>query len=131
MRKLTDLMSLAAILGLPILLACTLPLLAAPPGARLAADEGSGAPGQQVFLAQKCNLCHSVSTADIVATTKSDKMKGPDLSEVGSRYDAAFFPKFLRKEVPNSAGNTHKNSWKGTDADLQTLVGWLTSLKKK
>jgi mono/diheme cytochrome c family protein len=132
MRKLTDLLTLAAILALPILLACTLPLLAAPPGAYLAAGEGAAAPpGQQVFLAQKCNTCHAVASLGIEATTKSDKMKGPDLSTVGSERDAAFFAKFLKKEVPSSAGNPHKAPWKGTDADLQTLAGWLAGLDKK
>jgi mono/diheme cytochrome c family protein len=132
MRKLTDLLTLAAILALPILLACALPLMAAPAGARMAAgDAAAPAPGQQVFLAQKCNTCHSVAALGIEATTKSEKMKGPDLSAVGSAHDAAFFAKFLRKEVPNTTGNTHKAPWKGTDVDLQTLTGWLAGLDKK
>ncbi len=38
--------------------------------------------GKQIFLAQKCNLCHSVPPAGIAATVKSERMKGPDL--VGS-----------------------------------------------
>jgi len=130
MRKLTDLLTLAAILAVPILLACTLPLLAAPPGARLAADNGGEPPGKQVFIAAKCNMCHSIDSQGIVATTKSEKMKGPDLSTVGSRHDAAFLAKFLRKEVPNADGKTHGKGWSGSDADLQTLVAWLASLKK-
>ena len=41
-----------------------------------AADE---APGKAAFVANKCNLCHAVSSAAVEATTKSEKMKGPDL----------------------------------------------------
>ena len=42
--------------------------------------------GKAIFLAQKCNTCHSVSTEGIAATTKSEKMKGPDL--INLKHDA-------------------------------------------
>jgi hypothetical protein len=125
MRKLTDLLSLAAILGLPVLLAITLPMLAVPQPAQAAGDP----PGKAVFLAQKCNMCHNVPPAGIERTTKSDKVAGPDVPGDNTGEPASFWTAFLKKEVPNKEGNKHKKDWKGTDEELKQLSEWLASLK--
>jgi mono/diheme cytochrome c family protein len=81
------------------------------------------ADGKEVFLAQKCNLCHTVSSADIEATTKSDKMLGPDLSAVEA-HDPAWLAKYLKQEETRD-GEKHKKAFKGTDEELQALIAWL------
>jgi cytochrome c2 len=126
MRKLTDLFSLAAILGIPVLLAAfTLPMLAVPQAAQ-AAD----APGKTVFMAQKCNMCHSIESLQIERTSKSEKMAGPDLSNVGGAHLAPWITQYLTKEVANSEGKKHGKDWKGTDDELKQLADWLATLKK-
>ena len=123
MRKLTDLFSMTAILALPVLLAFTLPL-AAPQSAQ-AADP----PGQAVFMAQKCNMCHSVPSAGITRTTKSEKMAAQDLPGDLADKPASFFVQFLKKEATNLEGKKHSKDWKGTDAELQQLADWLAEVK--
>src|SRR6185436_14705985 len=49
--------------------------------------------GKALFLAQKCNVCHSVPTAGIERTVKSEKVMGPDL--VNIKTDAGVLIKFL------------------------------------
>ena len=121
MRKLTDLLSLTALLGAPILIAALLPVLAAQPAG--AAD----APGKTVFTAQKCTMCHSVDSQQIAQTSK---MAGSDLSDVGATRDAAWLTQYLKKEVANGGGKKHSKEWKGTEAELEQLVDWLVTLKK-
>ena len=128
MRKLTDLFSLAAILGVPVLLAAfTLPMLAAPQAAQAAGEP----PGQTLFMAQKCNTCHSIESLSIARTTKSEKMAGPDLSNVGGTHLAPWITAYLKKEQANAEGKKHGKGWTGSDADLKTLADWLATLKKK
>ena len=43
--------------------------------------------GKQIFLAQKCSLCHSVSSAGIERTVKSEKVAGPDLTNLAAKED--------------------------------------------
>jgi hypothetical protein len=125
MRKLTDLFSLTAILGVPILIALLVPMLAVPQPAGAAGD----APGKAIFLAQKCNMCHNVASEGIARTTKSDKVAGPDLPGDLADKPAPFFVQFLKKEVPNNEGDKHKKDWKGTDDELKTLSEWLAAAK--
>ena len=47
-----------------------------------------GSDGKGVFEAQKCNLCHAVSSAGIEAKTKSEKLKGPDLVNLAKDFEA-------------------------------------------
>ena len=123
---------------IPLLLILAVPLavagfLSAPPAAAapaFAAAGGGGAPdGKAVFVAQKCSTCHSVSTAGIAATTKSDKMKGPDLVGLAASHDAAAIRAYLKKEgkIDDKA---HRTAFKGTDAELDALVAWLLKQKK-
>jgi cytochrome c551/c552 len=84
--------------------------------------------GKAIFLAQKCNMCHSVPTAEITKTMKSDKMAAPDL--MTGDMDKEKLVKFLKKEVGNNEGKKHGKEWKGTDAELTTLTDWLIQQKK-
>ena len=87
----------------------------------------SAVDGKTIFLAQKCNMCHSVPTAGIERTTKSDKMAGKDL--VNLDKDAATLTKYIKKEV-DLDGKKHGKAWTGTDEELGATVTWLLEQKK-
>jgi len=89
---------------------------------------GDGSSGKAVFLAQKCNLCHAVSSAGIEATTKSEKMKAPDLVGVGSRHDGAWIAQYLQKKQ-TLQDKTHAKEFKGSDEELAALIDWLLEQK--
>lgn len=92
------------------------------------AAEAQGAKdGKQIFLDQKCNMCHSVSTAGIEATTKSEKMKGPDL--VNIKQDAKTLTAFLKK-TGDIGGKKHPKGVTLADPELNTLIGWILAQKK-
>lgn len=94
----------------------------------VAAAQGSaGAPdGKELFLAQKCNLCHSVSTVGIEAKTSSEKMRGPDLVDLDREPE--WIEGFLKKETELD-GEKHKKEFKGTDEELDALISWLLAQK--
>ena len=99
-------------------------LLAAQAGTPAAlAEEGGGLDGKEVFLAQKCNMCHGVPSAEIAAKTKSAAMKGPDLPTASDR-DAEWIMKYVRKEVQLHEKN-HKKQAKASDEELAALIAWL------
>ena len=85
--------------------------------------------GKQIFLAQKCNLCHSIPPAGIVATTKSEKMKGPDLVGL-SKKDATLLNGFLRKTADIN-GKKHGKQFTGSDEEIGALIAWLQKQEKK
>jgi cytochrome c551/c552 len=88
----------------------------------LAADAGAAAlDGKQIFLDQKCNMCHSVSSAGITPTSK---IKAPDLAGLASKEDPAFLTKFLKKTADKN-GKKHIKPFTGSDAELGALVAWL------
>ncbi|NJL28005.1 MAG: cytochrome c [Thermoanaerobaculia bacterium] len=84
--------------------------------------------GKAIFEGEKCNLCHSVPSAGIEATSKSDKMKGPELLVPNDAFTAEWLTKYIKKEVEHE-GKTHKRDFKGTDEELKTLVDWLLANK--
>jgi mono/diheme cytochrome c family protein len=94
---------------------------------------GAAAPakldGKQIFLAQKCNLCHSVSSAGIERTMKSEKMAGPDLTNLAAKQDAATLTKFLHKQADIN-GKKHGKAFTGSDEEMGALVSWLQQQKK-
>jgi mono/diheme cytochrome c family protein len=94
---------------------------------------GAAAPakldGKQIFLAQKCNLCHSVSSAGIERTVKSEKVAGPDLTNLAAKVDAATLTKFLKKETEIN-GKKHGKTFTGTDEELGAVISWLQQQKK-
>ena len=104
-------------------------LYSGPAASPAAAQAAKVLDGKQIFLAQKCNLCHSVPPAGITATTKSDKMKGPDL--VGeSKRDAKLLNGYLRKTADLN-GKKHVKQFTGSDEELGALIAWLQKQEKK
>ena len=85
--------------------------------------------GKELFLAQKCNLCHSVSSAGIERTIKSEKVAGPDITNLASQQDAATLTKFLKKEGEID-GKKHGKLFTGSPEELSALVSWLQQQKK-
>ena len=84
--------------------------------------------GKEIFLAQKCNMCHSVPPAGIEATTKSEKMKGPDLVDL--EREAAWIEGYLTKKV-ELGGAAHKKEFTGSEQELDALVAWLLKQQSK
>jgi mono/diheme cytochrome c family protein len=99
--------------GTGLLLVCSSPFA----GAQDAASDG-----KEIFLAQKCNVCHSVSTAAVEATTKSEKMKGPDLVDL--EREASWIESYLQGEEALE-GEKHKKKFSGSAEELAALVDWL------
>jgi mono/diheme cytochrome c family protein len=98
-----------------------LALLLAGPGADPARAAGSG---EEIFKAQTCDTCHSVSTAGIESKMKSGKMKGPDLAHV--KRDAQWIRDFVT-QVSDVDGRKHPKKFTGSEAELATLLEWLAS----
>lgn len=92
-----------------------------------AAGQGAKLDGKAIFVSQKCSMCHSVSTAGIERTMKSEKMAGPDL--VNIKADAAFLTKFLHKQVDLN-GKKHGKAFTGSDEELSAVINWILAQKK-
>lgn len=90
----------------------------------LAQDEPAG---KKLFLGQKCETCHAVGGAGIAATTKAEKLKGPDLSGFVPK-DPAALEAFLRMKG-DLAGKKHKKEFKGSEAELKAILDWLKEQK--
>jgi|ERR1035437_548812 cytochrome c553 len=88
--------------------------------------QSKGTDAKKIFETQKCNACHSVTTAGIT----SKKKDAVDLSTVGSTYKADFLTKYIKKDAKIKDA-VHKFTFKGTDEEMTSLVKWLASLKKK
>jgi cytochrome c5 len=86
--------------------------------------------GKQIFLAQKCNMCHDVSSAGITATTKSAKMKGPDITGAAPKRDAKLLNDYLRKKADVN-GKKHVKQFTGSDEELGALIAWMQKQEKK
>ena len=104
-------------------------LYSGPGAAPAAAQAGKVLDGKQIFLAQKCNLCHSISPAGITATTKSEKMKGPDLTGLAKR-DAKLLNGYLRKTADINK-KKHVKQFTGSDEELGAMLAWLQKQEKK
>lgn len=89
--------------------------------------------GKAVFLKGKCNVCHSVSTADISAKVKAGAL---DLVNVTVRHEKPWIRKYFRAqeehvscpEVNSSKdGKTHKEKFKfdGNQKEEDALIDWL------
>jgi len=87
------------------------------------ADEKSD-DGKKLFVDNKCNMCHTVTSAGI----ESKKSDAVDLSAVGKDKTVEFLTKYLKKEAKLN-DKDHKASFKGTDEELTKLVEWLSTLK--
>ena len=84
------------------------------------------ATGPEVFRAQACTECHTVTAASI-ALDKDGTLE-TDLSKVGATYDKKWIARFLLKKVERK-GELHKKKFRGEKADLKTIAIWLESLK--
>ena len=92
--------------------------------------------GKDIFLAQKCNTCHTIKAAGIEkrkaeeSAEKEEKTekKPPDLSSVGLERKADWIGKFLMK-TETIKGDKHPRKFRGTDAELKTLATWLEGQK--
>lgn len=80
--------------------------------------------GKAVFLAQKCNLCHSIDAAGIARVSKAEKTKGPDLGGVAKRHDEAWMKRFLSKQEMLN-GKKHLKTFTGTPEELDALIAWV------
>ena len=104
------------------------PLLAVPILVLSATATFAGAPdGRAIFLSQKCNMCHSVSSAGIEATVKAEKMKGPDL--VGVAAEAPALKDYLMQKSEMN-GKKHPKKAGGSEDDLKALIDWIKAQKK-
>jgi mono/diheme cytochrome c family protein len=102
----------------------------APGFTRPAAAQTATPDGKSIFLGQKCNLCHTVSSAEIEATTKSEKMKGPDLAGLAPKLEAGLIKDYLHRKVEIN-GKKHGKEFTGSDDQLATLIAWLQQQEKK
>ncbi len=84
------------------------------------------ADGRALFTDQKCNMCHSVPQADLVAMAKSKKMRGPDMPAESREPD--WIVRYLKREVQLN-GKDHKKEFKGTEEELRAIAAWLVELK--
>lgn len=89
--------------------------------------------GKKIFLANKCNMCHSLEAEKIEKTTggfqkSKEKNVPPDLSNVGSRRSADWMKLYLMKKEKNQ-NVLHVRLYKGSETDLDTLTKWLATLK--
>jgi len=122
MTKIAKLTTGLAIATIALVLAL---VLASPPAVAEAADSTSS-DGASMFVSQKCQTCHSVSTAGIEAKVKKGPMAGPDLAVAAKRHDAEWIQAFV-KGKEQLDGKKHKKPFKGSDDDLKTVVDWLLS----
>ncbi len=86
--------------------------------------------GKDLFLAKKCNKCHTVESHGIELL--KPKKKFSDLSKTGSKRDATWLTGWLRKEIATPKGDKeikHKTKFKGSDEELAGVVKWLMTLK--
>lgn len=90
----------------------------------LLSSEETPTDGKAAFLAQKCNVCHAVSSAGIEATTKSEKMKGPDLKGKVAARGLDWTRRYLLREELLE-GKRHTKEYKGTAEDLERILAWL------
>jgi len=80
--------------------------------------------GKQVFIDNKCTMCHSVTSMEIT----SKKENAVDLSNIGSDMKAELLKSYLMKEAKINE-KEHKLKFKGTEEELNALVDWLMTLK--
>ncbi len=79
-----------------------------------------------LFLANKCNTCHSVASAGIESKVKKGKKKGPDLGGLDKSPEWVLAFVHQREKLD---GKEHQKEFKGDDADIPSIVAWLSSLE--
>ena len=91
------------------------------------------ADAKPVFLKYKCNSCHTIESQGITKKAAAGEAaesgdKPPDLSGVGVDRNATWIVSFLQKKE-KLEGKLHMKKFRGTDAELQKLAGWLGSMQ--
>ena len=86
------------------------------------------AAGKQLFVDQKCDRCHSVTSLEIEAKIKG-AMSGPALDESAER-EATWIRDYLTGEQKND-GKAHRAAWKGSEEELDRLVAFLVALREQ
>jgi cytochrome c551/c552 len=85
------------------------------------------ADGKQIFMDQKCNICHSIESQGI--EKKMKKMESPELSNIGAEIESAEWLKGFLLQEKKKDGKQHQRKFKGSDQELDTLVSWIMSLE--
>lgn len=117
-------------LGFTLSIVLTVVLLAilySGPGATPAAAAQAALDGKAIFLAQKCNMCHSISPAGIEHTMKSSK--APELVGL-AKTDAKLLTGYLKKAADIN-GKKHVKAFTGSDEELAAVIAWLQKQEKK
>ena len=106
----------------------TVAALALVPAVARAQDQAQVKKGMEVFVAQKCNVCHAIAG--------KGKKTGP-LDDVGRRLSSAEIRQWLEDPVAMTAKREPKSTRKPPmkkkeipAADIDALVAMLSSLKK-
>ena len=91
----------------------------------------AGHDGKSIFLDNKCNKCHTITSQGIERQgTAPEGKTPPDLSGVGLKHNSDWMQKWLNKEEEQN-GKKHIKKFGGSTEDLKTLTNWLASQKKK
>lgn len=83
--------------------------------------------GPEIFQAQGCTKCHSITGQGIQRDADADE-EGKDLSKVGATHDKKAIALFLLKKTEID-GEKHKKRFQGTTEELKELATWLGTLK--
>ncbi|MBX7151088.1 cytochrome c [bacterium] len=81
--------------------------------------------GKTIFLATKCQLCHSIQSDGI---ERSGKKEYSDLSKIGAKRTADWIMKYLKKQETID-GVKHMKVLTNNDTEIETLAKWLASHK--
>lgn len=126
------------------------------PAAAFAQDASVQQKGINIFVEKRCYTCHTVkaesaqieAAKEAFAKTKGvelketaeekEEAKGGDLSNIGADRTQEWLTKFVKnpkeyfKDTPDCkklAKKKERKKFKGTDAEFQDLLAWLSSLK--
>jgi len=90
----------------------------------------TAAGGKAIFVEQKCNTCHGISSQGISRTAPPTEGQDPpkDLSRAGKERDADWIVRWLQKKESVN-GKKHIKGFKGGEEDLLILARWLAGLK--
>ena len=86
--------------------------------------------GKAAYVDAGCARCHSVESHDIQATAKSERLRGPDLGQIGSQRDSAWIIAYLKREVTID-DKQHRSKFRGDVADLPIIAEWLAQLETR
>jgi len=119
--RFTPIIAVAAVLVLsPLDLGAT--------GRQVGSDPVDSDHGRAVFSDAGCGRCHSVETQEIEASIASERMRGPDLSQIGSARSTDWLIAYVKREETID-GDRHRAPYNGSDDDLQVIAEWLEQLK--